>query len=84
MHDTGDYSTAISPKCSRYRARPFTEPLRGSVQPLRADRLLSGARDSQFRYPTSLVQHQRIAALWRTADRHEGNLLHRRCIDHGH
>jgi len=34
--------------------------------------------------PNSLAQHQRIAALWRTADRHDGNLLHRHCIDHGH
>ena len=31
-----------------------------------------------------LAQHQRIAALGRTADRHDRNLLHRRCIDHGH
>ena len=31
-----------------------------------------------------VAQHQRIAALWRTADWHDGNLLHRRCIDHGH
>jgi DNA invertase Pin-like site-specific DNA recombinase len=34
MHDT--IPSAISPKCSRYRARPFTESLGGSVQPVRA------------------------------------------------
>ena len=28
--------SATSPKCSRYRAQPYTEPLGGSVRPLRA------------------------------------------------
>jgi bifunctional non-homologous end joining protein LigD len=64
--------------------RPAGPTARG---PLRTS---GGPAEDSFLNPTasaarsSLAQHQRIAALGRTADRHDGNLLHRRCIDHGH